>query len=157
MKFSVHKFEKTNFLARIWMKYFHMGIFVILRVYLVKQYGCQTQAFFSVFQCFLDHRADFRLESIFQNSVKEEKHIKLKKKSKKIFNQFSRIGSEDFNSTNEKRNGRKTITSTQFRILHEKYTAWSPARFLRRIMKDFNGSSSSAVLSARYILTIRAT
>ena len=39
----------------------------------------------------------------------------------------------------------------------QKYTAWSPARFLRRIMKDFNGSSSSAVLSARYILTIRAT
>ena len=55
-QFSVHRFEKSNFLARIWIKYFHMGIFVILGVYLIKKYGCQTQAFFSVFQCFLDHR-----------------------------------------------------------------------------------------------------
>ena len=56
-QFSVHKFEKSNFLARTWMKYFRMGIFVILRVYLIKKYGYQAQAIFSVFQGFLDHRA----------------------------------------------------------------------------------------------------
>ena len=39
------------------MKYFRMGIFVILRVYLIKKYGYQAQAIFSVFQGFLDHRA----------------------------------------------------------------------------------------------------
>ena len=55
-QFSVHKSEKSYFLARTWIKYFHMGIFVILGVYLIKKYGCQSKAFFSVFQCFLDHR-----------------------------------------------------------------------------------------------------
>ena len=55
-KFSVDKFEKSNFLAKTWIEYFHIGIFVILGVYAIKKYGCQTQNFFSVFQCFLDHR-----------------------------------------------------------------------------------------------------
>ena len=44
------------FLARTGIEYFHMGIFVSLWVYLIKKYGCQTKAFFSVFQCFLDYR-----------------------------------------------------------------------------------------------------
>ena len=31
------------------MEYFHMGIFVISRVYLIRKYGSQTQAFFLYF------------------------------------------------------------------------------------------------------------
>ena len=53
-QFSVHKFEKSKFIARTWIEYFHMSIFVIL---VIKKYVCQTQALFSVFQCFLGHRA----------------------------------------------------------------------------------------------------
>ena len=44
------------------MKYFHMGIFLILWVYLIKKYGCQTKAFFSVNQCFLDHIKETQLK-----------------------------------------------------------------------------------------------
>ena len=32
------------------MEYFHMGIFVIPGVFLIKKYGSQTTAFFSIFQ-----------------------------------------------------------------------------------------------------------
>ena len=52
--FLVHKFKKCKFLARIHMEYFHMGIFVTPRVYLIRKYGCQTQAFFFVFHRFFD-------------------------------------------------------------------------------------------------------
>ena len=52
-QFSVNKCEKSNFLARTWIEYFRMGIFVIPSVYLIKKHGCQTQAYISVFQCFL--------------------------------------------------------------------------------------------------------
>ena len=52
MHLSVHKFEKSKFLARIHMEYFHLGIFVIPRVYLIRKYGSQTQAFF--FSFFID-------------------------------------------------------------------------------------------------------
>ena len=52
--FLVHKLEKSKFLARIHMKYFHLGIFVIPRVYLIRKYGYQTQAFFFVFHRFFD-------------------------------------------------------------------------------------------------------
>ena len=48
--FSVHKFEKSKFLARIHMKYFHMAISVILRVYLIRKYGCaKPKHFYSYF------------------------------------------------------------------------------------------------------------
>ena len=63
-QFSEHKFEKSNFLARIWIKYFHIGIFVILGVFLINKYGCQPQAFFSVFQCFLDHRVTITIQKL---------------------------------------------------------------------------------------------
>ena len=33
------------------MEYFHVGIFVILGVCLIRKYGSQTTAFFSIFQC----------------------------------------------------------------------------------------------------------
>ena len=33
------------------MEYFHVGIFVIPRACLVRKYGSQNTAFFSVFQC----------------------------------------------------------------------------------------------------------
>ena len=36
------------------MEYFHLGIFGIPRVYLVRKYGYQTQAFFFVFHRFFD-------------------------------------------------------------------------------------------------------
>ena len=36
------------------MEYFHLGIFVIPRVYLIRKYGSQTQAFFFVFHRFFD-------------------------------------------------------------------------------------------------------
>ena len=36
-EFSEHKFEKSIFLTRTWIEYFHMGIFVILWVYLIKK------------------------------------------------------------------------------------------------------------------------
>ena len=48
--------QKPKFLAKTCIKLFHLNIFVILRVNLIKKYECQNQAFFSVFQCFLDHR-----------------------------------------------------------------------------------------------------
>ena len=48
---SVHKSEKSKFLAWIHMKYFHVGIFVIPRVCLIRKYGSWNTAFFSVFQC----------------------------------------------------------------------------------------------------------
>ena len=54
--FSVHKTEISKFLARIHMKYFQMGIFVIRGVCLIRKYGSQTTAFFSVFQCFSGYR-----------------------------------------------------------------------------------------------------
>ena len=48
--FSVHKSEKSKFLARIHMKYFHMAISVILRVYLIRKYGCaKPRHFYSYF------------------------------------------------------------------------------------------------------------
>ena len=37
-------------------KYFHMGIFVIPVVCLIRKYGSQTTAFFSAFQCFSGYR-----------------------------------------------------------------------------------------------------
>ena len=55
--FSVHKTEISKFLARIHMKYFQMGIFVITGVCLIIKYGSQTTTFFSVFQCFSGYRA----------------------------------------------------------------------------------------------------
>ena len=51
-QFSVHKFEKSKFLARTWIEYFHMGIFVILWVYLIKKYGYKAQPFFLYFSFF---------------------------------------------------------------------------------------------------------
>ena len=36
------------------MEYFHLGIFVIPRVYLIRKYGSQTQAFCFVFHTFFD-------------------------------------------------------------------------------------------------------
>ena len=36
------------------MEYFHLGIFVIPKVYLIKKYDSQTQAFFFVFHRFFD-------------------------------------------------------------------------------------------------------
>ena len=50
--FSVHKFEKLKFIDRIHMEYFHLRIFVIPRVYLIRKYGSQRQAFFSYFIVF---------------------------------------------------------------------------------------------------------
>ena len=44
--FSAHKFEKSKFLARIHIKYFYQGIFVTLRVCLIRKYGSQNTAFF---------------------------------------------------------------------------------------------------------------
>ena len=36
------------------MEYFHLGIFVIPWVYLIRKYGSQTQAFFFAFHRFFD-------------------------------------------------------------------------------------------------------
>ena len=36
------------------MEYFHLGIFVTPRVYLIRKYGSQSQAFFSVVHRFFD-------------------------------------------------------------------------------------------------------
>ena len=47
--FSVHKTEISKFLARIHMKYFRMGIFVIPGVCLIRKYWSQTTAFFLYF------------------------------------------------------------------------------------------------------------
>ena len=44
------------FLARIQIEYFHLGSFVTLGVYLIKKYGCHTQAYFSLFQSFSGYR-----------------------------------------------------------------------------------------------------
>ena len=55
--FSVHKSEISKFLARIHMEYFHVAIFVISRVCLIRKYGSQSTAFFSVFHCFSGCRA----------------------------------------------------------------------------------------------------
>ena len=44
--FSVHKTEISKFLARILMEYFHMGIFVMPGVCLIRKYGSQTTAKF---------------------------------------------------------------------------------------------------------------
>ena len=52
--------QKLNFVAKKHIKFFHTNIFVILRVYLIKKYGCQTQAFF-LFQCFLNHRVSINV------------------------------------------------------------------------------------------------
>ena len=52
--FSVHELEKSKFLARIHMEYFHLGIFVMPWVYLIRKYGSRTQAFFFVFHGFFD-------------------------------------------------------------------------------------------------------
>ena len=38
------------------MKCFQMGVFVIPEVCLIRRYGSQTTAFFSVFQCFSGYR-----------------------------------------------------------------------------------------------------
>ena len=77
-QFSVHRFEKSNFLAWTWMKYFHMGIFVILRVCLIKKYGYQTQAFSSVYQCFLDHRVFRALVSAYAGkNIQDTKGIQI--------------------------------------------------------------------------------
>ena len=45
---SVHKSEISKFLARMHMKYFHMGISVILGVCLIRKYGSQITAFFCI-------------------------------------------------------------------------------------------------------------
>ena len=50
--FSLLNLEKQHFLGRIHIEYFHLSFFVILGVYLIKKYGCHTQAFFSLFQSF---------------------------------------------------------------------------------------------------------
>ena len=55
-RFSVHKSEKSKFLAWIHMEYFHVGIFVISGVCLIRKYGSRNTAFFSVFQCSLGCR-----------------------------------------------------------------------------------------------------
>ena len=47
--FSVHKTEISKFLARMHMKYFQMGIFVIPGVCPIRKYGSQTIAFFLYF------------------------------------------------------------------------------------------------------------
>ena len=48
--FSVHKSEISKFIAWIHMEYFHVGIFVIPGVCLIRKYGSRKTAFFSVFQ-----------------------------------------------------------------------------------------------------------
>ena len=55
--FSVHKSEKSKFLAWIHMEYFHLGIFVIPRVCLIRKYGSLNTAYFSVDLCFSGCRA----------------------------------------------------------------------------------------------------
>ena len=62
---SVHKLEKSRFLARIHMEYFQMGIFVIPWVYLIRKYGSQTQVFFWFFKKFL---------TIFEHSLNLRSH-----------------------------------------------------------------------------------
>ena len=47
--FSVHKTEISKFLARIHMKYFQMGIFVIPGICLIRKYWSQITAFFLYF------------------------------------------------------------------------------------------------------------
>ena len=47
--FSVHKTEISKFLARIHMKYFKMGVFVIPGVCLIRKSWSQTTAFFLYF------------------------------------------------------------------------------------------------------------
>ena len=47
--FLVHKMGKSRFLARTHMEYFHLGIFVIPKVYLIRKYGFQTPEFFNNF------------------------------------------------------------------------------------------------------------
>ena len=54
--FVVHKSEISKFLARIHMKYFQMGIFVIPVVCLIRKYGYRNTAFFSVFQSYSGYR-----------------------------------------------------------------------------------------------------
>ena len=41
------------------MEYFHLGIFVIPRAYLISTNGSQTQAFFFVFHKFFDTVTEF--------------------------------------------------------------------------------------------------
>ena len=63
--FSVHKSEISQFLSRIHMKYFHMCIFVIPGACLIRKYGSQTTAFFSLFQCFSNSRGTVMTGVIF--------------------------------------------------------------------------------------------
>ena len=62
--FSVHKIEKSKFLAWIHMKYFHMDIFMITGISIIWKYWSQTTTFFLYFSasrgtvlasCKIDH------------------------------------------------------------------------------------------------------
>ena len=55
--FLVNKSEKSKFLAWIHMEYFHVGIFMIPRVCLIRKCWSQITAFFSVFQWISGYRA----------------------------------------------------------------------------------------------------
>ena len=61
-----HQSEISKFVTRTHMKYFHMGIFVIPGVCLIRKYGSQNTALFSVFQCFSGYRVCYyiRIDSI---------------------------------------------------------------------------------------------
>ena len=53
------------------MEYFHMGIFVMSGVCLIRKYGFQTTAFFSVFQCFSGYRTYWYPHKIERNPLNE--------------------------------------------------------------------------------------
>ena len=76
--FSVHKTEKSKFLCWIHIEYFHLGIFVIPWVCLIRKYGSQNLALFSVFQCFSGYRgysiAKWFCTSFFVNAITQEAH-----------------------------------------------------------------------------------
>ena len=66
------------------MEYFHLGIFVIPRVHLIRNYGSQTQAFFFRISQIFRHRMFFNSSSFFTGQIQNSYKDKMEK-VKKVF------------------------------------------------------------------------